>query len=677
MKDLLKDKFFLFGLFIKVVFLFVFGSELLFQLFVPFLDYWANNPLSNPWSHFELNYFPYGSILLLILGVPRVIATSLLGPEFIQQLNVSLFLIKAPLLFFDILLLLTLKKLAPERLKSLIFYYWLNPVLFYITYYYVQLDVVAITFVALSIANFVNYRSVAGIVFLAFATLCKFHVVILLPFFLLYIWNHFFAKEALTRIGRALFLYGFVVIAGLMPNFMSQSVGHATFFSPQALRVFNLRLQMGDSDLFVFVGFAVLLLVLGRLILSFEVTKKGLVLSPMILFGTLLIITNPGEGWFFWVLPFMSLFYATHNCLSKLFLFNVYFFYFSHFLKPWEVILESIFLEGISLTLLLTSLFVFLVAAWIRVVEKEMPIHRRKKPLTIGIAGDSGSGKNFLSEAISLLFSKPKTIVIEGDDYHKWERGNENWWDYTHLNPKANFLDSMYSHARKLEKGEIVYQRHYNHDNGRFTEPKEIAPANTLVVQGLHALYLKGFERALDIKVFLEPDYLVRLKWKLERDTVKRGHSKEKVISSLRSRIEDSKAHIAPQKNQADILITVHFADDAMTEERVIDGQSGDEYIFKYYVWNDCFLGDLVVEIDKLEGCSARLDHSTKDLRSILVIQGNPGKKDIERIANKLFNLRIITKSWARPILKEGQLGVQQLLISAFIRSRGDFLYDY
>jgi len=54
------------------------------------------------------------------------------------------------------------------------------------------------------------------------------------------------------------------------------------------------------------------------------------------------------------------------------------------------------------------------------------------------ICGDSGSGKTTLGNLLKKYFSN--SILLECDRYHKWERNNENWENYTHLNPNANFI---------------------------------------------------------------------------------------------------------------------------------------------------------------------------------------------------------------------------------------------
>lgn len=62
-------------------------------------------------------------------------------------------------------------------------------------------------------------------------------------------------------------------------------------------------------------------------------------------------------------------------------------------------------------------------------------------PIAIGIAGDSATGKSTFANLIKDNIFKDNSIIIEGDNYHKWERNDKHWKQYTHLNPKANFLN--------------------------------------------------------------------------------------------------------------------------------------------------------------------------------------------------------------------------------------------
>ena len=87
----------------------------------------------------------------------------------------------------------------------------------------------------------------------------------------------------------------------------------------------------------------------------------------------------------------------------------------------------------------------------------------------IAINGDSGSGKTTLSKILNLLFEK-EACILETDRYHKWERGNENYQKYTHLNPYANHLERMIEDVFQYKIGQDIFQVDYDHSMGNFTQ---------------------------------------------------------------------------------------------------------------------------------------------------------------------------------------------------------------
>jgi phosphoribulokinase len=58
-----------------------------------------------------------------------------------------------------------------------------------------------------------------------------------------------------------------------------------------------------------------------------------------------------------------------------------------------------------------------------------------------------------------------------------------------------------------------------------------------------------------DVKIYLDPEEDLRRRWKIGRDTTKRGYSEAQVIASLEKRKDDSPAFIHPQRMFADIII--------------------------------------------------------------------------------------------------------------------------
>ena len=180
----------------------------------------------------------------------------------------------------------------------------------------------------------------------------------------------------------------------------------------------------------------------------------------------------------------------------------------------------------------------------------------KNMPFTIGISGDSGSGKSALTVMIEELLGKENILLIEGDGDHKWERGDRRWDYFTHLNPKANFLYRQAENIAALRAGESVMRTEYDHATGKFTEPKRVDPKPYILLCGLHALYLPQTRESLDLKIYMDIDEPLRRYWKIQRDTVERGHTREEISRSIETRMPDAKKYIYPQKKWADIQIT-------------------------------------------------------------------------------------------------------------------------
>ncbi|MGQ0508220.1 MAG: hypothetical protein ACT4TC_23220, partial [Myxococcaceae bacterium] len=523
-----RSRLFWLGLAARVACMPFFGSYYLDELFIPFLDRAVKNPTTNPWDLSPANYFPYGSVLYAVLFVPRWLAHAAFGDAVLGADWAGRSLVRLPLLGLELVLLGGLLALAGNRRKEIFKWYWLNPIALYVTYVHGQLDVASTALAVLSIVLLLRDRLIPSAVAMAAATLCKFHVVAAIPVMLVFLWNRHFAAEALRRISTWAGVYAVLTAVGFVPLLAADRLLYASTSSPEALRVFSAQLQLNGETLFL--GLMAVLAVLGRLCLATHISERGLVYGAGAIFGTLLLVTQPGPGWHLWVLPFVVLFQVTYLNMprSPLVAFTaVYFLYYLGF-RAGPSDTASLY-SGILFTVMQTTLAGILVSMWWLAVRREIPLKGRAQPVLVGVAGDSGAGKNTLCALIQDVFNPKHTRVVEGDDYHKWERASVRWQDYTHLHPRANHLTVLESHAMELRQGLAILQPHYDHATGTFTEPREMKPGRAIVVQGLHTLYLRGLREWFDLRVFLAPDERVRLHWKLSRDVRERGHSIEKV----------------------------------------------------------------------------------------------------------------------------------------------------
>jgi len=180
---------------------------------------------------------------------------------------------------------------------------------------------------------------------------------------------------------------------------------------------------------------------------------------------------------------------------------------------------------------------------------------KKIKPFIIGICGNSGCGKTALAERIENLLGKTNVLTISCDDYHKWGRGDKNWENFTHLNPRANNLETLSQDIKTLKSGIATKKLYYCHETGKFLGPKKTHPRKYIIFEGLHPFYTPALRKLFDFKIFLDIDPSLNLHFKIHRDVGERGHSKEKVLEAIKKREADLKKYILPQKKYADMVI--------------------------------------------------------------------------------------------------------------------------
>jgi len=174
----------------------------------------------------------------------------------------------------------------------------------------------------------------------------------------------------------------------------------------------------------------------------------------------------------------------------------------------------------------------------------------------IAIAGDSASGKSTFMKYIQEILPQESYLSIETDSYHKWERHDEHWKDYTHLNPDANNLERMSEDVLRLKIGSNVSLVEYDHDTGKFLQEKITYAKPFLILCGLHTLYKRNLLKDLDLKIFLNTEEHLKIDWKVKRDMKERNYTLDKIMETILKRKEDSDKYIQPQKDAADLIIT-------------------------------------------------------------------------------------------------------------------------
>ncbi len=180
---------------------------------------------------------------------------------------------------------------------------------------------------------------------------------------------------------------------------------------------------------------------------------------------------------------------------------------------------------------------------------------------TLGVAGDSGSGKTTFTEGIRSIFGNDLVSTITLDDYHSLDREGRREQGLTPLNPRANRIDQLEQDLILLKRGVPIEKPVYNHTTGTFNPPVIFRPNKILILEGLHTMFTPNLRKYLDFTLFVDPAKEVKSDWKIRRDTGKRGYTHDDVIREIAEREPEYERYIAPQKEYADAVIGIDYSE--------------------------------------------------------------------------------------------------------------------
>jgi phosphoribulokinase len=198
------------------------------------------------------------------------------------------------------------------------------------------------------------------------------------------------------------------------------------------------------------------------------------------------------------------------------------------------------------------------------------------RPIMVAVGGDSGTGKSTLCKGLEAIFGADRIGEICLDDYHALDRAQRNAVGLTALDPRANNFAAMEEDLWRLSEGSAVVKPVYDHGDGTFAAPEEIAPREIVVVQGLFPLYTRALRALFDVTVWLDPQAELKVAWKVQRDTSQRGYTEEQVRAEIAKRRPDIEAHITPQQRYADLCVRFSrpspSTDNANLDARIVKG---------------------------------------------------------------------------------------------------------
>lgn len=560
---------------VKLILMSLFSSDYQDMMFMPFVDCFLSG--RNPYEYYLKNNlvssFPYPPLMLLIESMFGAVALSA------DNLLIRRLVFKLPLLIFDFIGLYYLSKICYFRRKYILLLYFCSPIILYASYMHGQLDIIPTVLLIMSVYYLTRNISTADFhvaaIFLGCALGTKLHILAAVPIIILYIVKKSGICRALTF---TMEITG--ILAFILAPFWGEGLVRTVLFNKEQTILTNVFIDYGSSR-FLIAIVAVTVVCLKAFQLT-HMDKKLLLQLMGVMFSMFLVCISPMPGWFIWIIPFVYIYFSEvsenkYKMLAIYVGFNglyLLYFIFCHRtgyvnLYFQEHSLGFLKLENTSITNIIFSVMAgcLIVIVWNMYqfgIAANGFYRRNSTPFTIGIAGDSGTGKSELLEKIEDTLGKGQILYIEGDGDHRWERGSPDWEEYTHLDPRANYLFRQANDISTLHAGSMVRRVDYDHNTGKFTQRKRIKPKPYIILCGLHSLFLPQTRSALDLKIYMDTDETLRRFWKIRRDTGKRGYSNEQIIEQINKRIPDAKKYIYPQKQYADIVI--RYFDSQLTD---------------------------------------------------------------------------------------------------------------
>ena len=255
-------------------------------------------------------------------------------------------------------------------------------------------------------------------------------------------------------------------------------------------------------------------------------------------------------------------------------------------------------------------------------------------PIILGIVGDSASGKSTLSVGVAQILGEAHCTVICTDDYHRYGRAQRAAAGLSALDPRANHVDILEQHLRLLRTGEPILKPVYDHQHGTLSPPEYVRPKEFVIAEGLLGYTTRAMRDCYDVKIYLDPEEELRVKWKMHRDTTIRGYTREEVLAQLGRREGHAANFIHPQRTFADIVIRFQRSAGANGSDTRLDVRHILRPTLPHPDFTPLFDGSSNAGIN----LELARDRDGKPV-DVLEINGNISDKRAERIEDLLWNL--------------------------------------
>ncbi len=181
------------------------------------------------------------------------------------------------------------------------------------------------------------------------------------------------------------------------------------------------------------------------------------------------------------------------------------------------------------------------------------------KPLLIGIAGGTGSGKSTIARKIAEGLPAGSVETLDHDSYYK-AHPDLSLEDRARLNydhPDSLDNDLLVQHLQALREGRAADVPIYDFKtHSRAHETRHIDPTRILIVEGILVFVEERVRKLLDVKLFVDTDADIRVFRRIRRDLEQRGRTFQSIREQYYASVRPMHLQfVEPSKRWADLII--------------------------------------------------------------------------------------------------------------------------
>ncbi len=180
------------------------------------------------------------------------------------------------------------------------------------------------------------------------------------------------------------------------------------------------------------------------------------------------------------------------------------------------------------------------------------------KPMIVGVAGGTGSGKTTLAAHIAQAFGEHVTVITHDSYYHlQKDKTYEERCLTNYDHPDAFETELLRAHLDALCRGESVDVPVYDYTiHNRSDKTVRVQPSPLIVLEGILIFSDASLRDAMDLRIFVDTDADERILRRILRDTKERGRSLDSVISQYLTTVKPMhEAFVEPFKRYADVIV--------------------------------------------------------------------------------------------------------------------------